>query len=269
MVIADTGAAIRSGWSFWKANIARAGGAVGLYTLAGVAVALAPALGWPPPWSMGLVLLQLLLSVMAHGALYRLALEPDHRGSAEYVPGPLGLQWRKAEWRLTGALLLILFFCVLVILALSFLALLAATAIYVVQGAKTVTPTAFLNTPGGLAVLLIGIVGVAALVWTLIRLSLAMPATVDSRLVQVFGAWGLTQGRVLDILAAAIVVGLPTIVLTGIVAALRESAPGVAIVIRIAAVLLASAVQAPIMVGVYTWFYRAVTSTGTAAVPHN
>ncbi len=267
---ADIGAALKAAFTFWRTETQRVPGAIILVVLAGLAAAVEPILGWPPLWLSLSGLVQVVLSVIAYGALFRLALASAHPDDKTFAIGPAGLQWSMVEWRLLGALALTVFFAFLVLIFLVFAAFLAAIVVYAMEGAKPTTPAGFFASTGGITLIGILVLGAIPLVWALVRLSLAMPATVDRGRVQVFATWDLTKGHVLAILIAAVIVGLPVLVLGMAASFAKQSGlDGVATGLRLVTALVAGAYQFPMAAGLYSHFYKVFGGRGAVDMPHN
>lgn len=168
----------------------------------------------------GLLAAYLLAAVMAQGALFRFAREPDRPDLRNPSIGPGGFQWGAIEGRLLAVILLrALLFGLLGALFLTVLA-----AIYVGMAAAEAGPgfavasqarwRPTLDALGWTVVSGVGLAGLAGLGWVALRLYLAFPATVARDQVQLLSTWVLTRTRVLRILAATILIALPSLGVT-------------------------------------------------------
>lgn len=139
----------------------------------------------------------LLTAPPAMGALYRVAVG----GEALKDLGPGGLQWTKTEWSLIGVATLLFLSAVLFCIPATALAAVATVALRYgaglgMQAAMQIGSFAFI------AVML-------AWVYTLLRVSLAAPASVAARQVKVFQTWPLTKGKALTLALSLIAAALP------------------------------------------------------------
>lgn len=131
------------------------------------------------------------------GALYRVAVG----GEALKDFGPGGLQWTRIEWSLIGVATLLFLSAVLFCIPATALAAVATVALrygagFGMQAAMQIGSFAFI------AVML-------AWVYTLLRVSLAAPASVAARQVKVFQTWPLTKGNALTLAVSLIGAALP------------------------------------------------------------
>lgn len=256
MGFSELGPALKAGLAFWRTALQRAWGALLLLTAVSIAgvVESAQDVGWT--WVLLTSLAELLATVLACGALFRLSLKCG-------APGPAGLQWNRVEWRILGAMLLTFFLIVLILLALVFVIMLLLAVIYVGFGAGSIpSPKGLSSTPAGQALIAVGVLGGFVLLWVLVRLSLAAPATVDRNAIKVFSTWPLSRGRTPTLFVIAILlgltiflrIGLPMLVANGVASSL--GAGGAAIALRVAASLVGGLVQLPILVGALSHVYR-------------
>jgi hypothetical protein len=201
--------AARASNAFRRENWARAIGPMVLIVIGATLSGL-----WQKPAPAAAALASLVEAagwVMSCGALLRLAFAPDHPGEAAFRPGRSGFQWGRVEWRLIGVGLL--GFAVFVAAALLF------GVVYAVAGGAMPDATGIHRPPPAVAIAA-GLVLFCALVYVGLRLSMAMPATVDRGEIRFFRTWPLTRGAVLPIfganlLIAAVVLGFSLIAIFG------------------------------------------------------
>jgi hypothetical protein len=231
-------------------------------------------------------LFSFVVSIMAAGALLRLAFQRDQPGRPDFRIGPQGLQWRGPEWRLTGAALLLLLVFFLMSLALIFVLVLFGVFLGLTgvmsgigegasadQIAERLGPGA----AGGLALMLLAFL--VAVLWLAVRLALYSPATVAQGRIQLFATYSLTKGRFWKLLGTIVLASLPTIV-AGLVAggvvqvlgqAQVEDGPKIVALpvglgLGFAVGAVASFVQLPLISGVYAELYRKLAG-GVPAEP--
>ncbi|MDE2356059.1 MAG: hypothetical protein KGL69_04810 [Alphaproteobacteria bacterium] len=207
------GAAL-AGWRFplraWRA----AWPWLGLQIVVAAALTVTPirVAGWG--WDGAL----LLASLLAWSRLANLAIDK---------PPPRGLRAETAAAaRLAGALILTAIFLFLLAL-LGFVILLcfayaAASAGHGFVASDVTTWPGAVEVRGRILVSGIGLAIGAALLWTALRVSLAVFATADEGVVRMIATWPITRGRTLTILAAVILVALPPL---AVVLGLRLLAP--------------------------------------------
>lgn len=259
MGFSELGPALSAGLAFWRTALPRVWGALLLLTaiaVAGVVEAVQDA-GWT--WVLLTSVVEMLATVLACGALFRLSLGRD-------APGPVGLQWNKVEWRILGAMLLTFFLILLILLAIVFVIMLLLAVLYVGLGAGSVpSPKGLPSTPAGQALIAVGAFGGLVLLWVLVRLSLAIPATVDRGAIQVFSTWSLSRGRTLALLLIAILLGMPIFLRLGLPMLIPNAiastlgAGGAATALRIVGSVLGGLVQLPVLAGALTEVYRRST----------
>jgi len=158
----------------------------------------------------------LLASVMAQGALFRFARGGSRRHGRGSSIGLAGFQWGSIEWRLLAVILLrgtlfgLLGALFLTVLAAIYIGMAAAEAApgFAVAARSGWRPA--LNPLGWTVVSGVGLGGLAGLTWIALRLYLAFPATVAAGRVQLLSTWVFPRGRVLTILAAMILIALPS-----------------------------------------------------------
>ena len=268
MNISEIGPALGAGFAFWRRAFPRVWGALLLLTVISLAGVAEAANGVSAGWVLLTSVAELAATVVACGALFRLALSSESDRASP--PGPVGLQWTRVEWRIAGAYALTFFLILLIALAVVFVILLLIAILYIGMGAGAVPAKGFLASPAGQATLWLGATGGLLLLWVLVRLSLSVPATVDRGTVQVFSTWPLTRGRTLALLAIAILLGmpiflrlgLPMLIPDGIAQILDDGAASVAL--RCLACLLGGLVQLPILAGALSFIYRRAAGTEVA-----
>ncbi|QUD88487.1 hypothetical protein [Phenylobacterium montanum] len=146
-------------------------------------------------------LMAMAASTATYGALYRAGL-----GQAD-ENGPGGLQWKAAEWRILGAVVLLVAMVALPISAL-FVAIFGSMAASVKS-----SPAAAIAMAGWLGLLFL--ILAPLVIWVSVRISPYLAATVDQKRIVVFGAWDLTRGAFWPIFGALIVVGIASALVVG------------------------------------------------------
>ena len=267
MNVSELGPSLRAAVALWRSALPRVWGALLLLTAVSLLGIWEGAAGIGPGWVLFTSVLEILATVVAFGALFRLAL-PD---SASGAPGPLGLQWTRVEFRMLGAFALTFFLVLLIALAVVFAVLVLIAVLYIGMGAGGV-PNNFASSPAGRASLWIGGLGALVLLYVLIRLSLSLPATVARGVIQVFSVWSSSRGRVVPLLVVAILFGLPMFLRLGLpmlipmaIAGMIERSNGITsltIGLRVLAGVLGGFVQLPMLAGALAYLYpRAVEAT--------
>ncbi len=262
---------VRAAIGFWREATPRVWAPLAVFTAVLAGMQIATALGLAPVWRLASVLVVLLTSALAYGALFRIAFEPEHPGDADFRHGPAGLQWGKPEWRILAATLLLLLFYLLVVLGAVFLAFLVAVAFGAAGDLRPARAGGFFATPAGLAAMFVLLASFVGLLWSTIRLSMALPATVDRKQVQVFSVWNITKGHVWIILGAALLTGLPSLAvgLAGGLANAMSDSSGLRLALGLLGALVGGFVQAPLTAGLYSHIYRLLRdrSGGDTAQP--
>jgi hypothetical protein len=205
--------AVRAAESFRRLHWRQVKGALALVFVANM-VAVAMSVGENLARELLMQAVMLPCSVVASGALLRLAFADEHPNDPEFTPGPGGLQWGKTEWRLMGVWGVLLFLVVLAVLALAFLSMLlavAGAAVGIISGPIG----AGVEPPQGLVVMggLLGLVTMLAFIYVGVRLCLSFPATVAEKRVLVAQTWPLTRGQFWPILGAWALINIPLITL--------------------------------------------------------
>ncbi len=265
---------VRAAVQFWRDAPAKVWGALAIFAATIVVVQSAQAAGAAPIWMLLGAVVEIFASVLAYGALLRLSFSGEHPGDADFALGAAGVQWGQPEWRLLGATLLLMVFYLFVIIGAVFLLFLVGVIVAAAEGGHSTTPAGLLGSPSGLAVLAVLIVCVVGVVWSSIRLSLSLPATVDRKQVQVFSVWGLTKGYAVTLLVAGLICLLPGLII-GTLAVLVKTHFGAALPLWGAVLigLVVSAVtvfvQSPLVIGLYSHFYRLLRVRGAedASIP--
>ena len=261
----STGEALRAAARLWKPMLI--GAWAPLLGLVVLALAISPAFGLAPLWPLLLAPVDLLVSVLAYGAMMRIALADRHAGDAVWRPGPAGLQWTGIETRLLGAFLLIALFFVLALLGAVFATLLTAVIVAAVTGQLPRAGGAFLATPSGMAAAAVAAVTLAFALWAGVRLILSTAATVDRRQVQVFSTWRMTQGSALPLFLALLAIALPAVLLSAAGRLVGGQIGGV--ILWSGYALVVGLVQTPLTAGVAAWAYRQLSTPVENAAPHN
>jgi len=258
--------ALRAAAALWRPTLS--GAWAPLLGLVPLALAISPAFGLAPVWSLVLAPFDLVVSVVAYGAMMRVALADRHVGDEAYRPGPGGLQWATIETRLLGAFLLIGLFVALAAIGAVFATLLTAIIVAAVTGQFPRAGGGFLATPSGMAATAVFAVTMAFTLWACVRLILSTAATADRRQVQVFSTWRLTQGSALPLFLALAVIAAPAIVLSGVAGRLAAGHV-VGLLLRVGAALVVGLVQTPLTAGVSAYAYRRLSAAAEWAAPHN
>jgi hypothetical protein len=209
------------------------------------------------PWRWGSLILVLGAVTIALGALYRLALRQE-------TPGPAGLQWRRAEWRLSAVLVLsLVFLSILGLLAfvviLSF-AFAVASAGHGFVTALPMTWGAAVDGRGRAVMTVVWALVLSGMGWAALRLSLAPATSVARERVQVLASWPITRGLVLPILAAQILLGAaPLGLASALLAGLSRSSHPPPLALwsgSLAAGLLVAGGWLPLSAGLMAHLYR-------------
>ena len=258
---------VRAAVQFWREATPRVWGALAIFAIVIAAVQSAQAAGAAPIWMLLGAAVEIFASVLAYGALLRLAFAGDHPGDAEFALGGAGVQWGKPEWRLLGATLLLMLFYLFVIIGVIFLLFLVAVVFAAVEGVRSTTPAGLLHSPSGLAVVAVLIVCTLGVLWSSIRLSLSLPATVDRKQVQVFSVWALTKGHLTALVVSGVICLLPGLIV-GTLAVWAKTSLGTslplsgAILIGVVVSAVTVFVQSPLVIGLYSHFYRLLRVRG-------
>ncbi len=198
-------AAVGAAWRFLATAWRRAWAAM---LITGALLGALWALGaWSPqsPWRPEAVLLVGAAAAMAEGALYRLALGKGR-------PGPAGLQWGRAEWRLGAVWGLTVAF--LFILGMLAFVMVLATAFGVAtsgRGFVMALPATWAGSVDGVGRAVVGAVGalcLAGLIWAGTRVSLGAPASIDQGRVQLLATWAASRRLVAPILLGRFLLGV-------------------------------------------------------------
>ena len=209
------------------------------------------------PWPLEILLPALLAMVMVQGALYRVAL-----GVGE--PGPTGLQWGAAEfrlatvWGLTAVFIAILgMLAFVVVLAFAFAVASAGPGFVVSQIA---TWAAAVDTRGRIVVGCVSLFAAVGLTWAAARVAFASAASISEGRLQVLASWPLTRGRVLAVIIGRVLVGLPVAAAAAVALGLLSGVSGTAPVgVWVAAVAIAvviGGVWLPLGAGLMAYLYQ-------------
>jgi hypothetical protein len=272
---------VRAAFEFRRLHWRTVAGVLGLVALGGTLNAAGEMSGDRGAQMIGEIV-YVIGTAMAYAALMRLAFADEHPGDPEFRPGPQGFQWGKPEWRLLGVAVLILFAYVIAFVMFLFFAMLV---IIVAGGAGVLkdgaTPDDLLKAlgPGGATVLGLLVIAFAlGLLYVAVRISLAPAATVARRRISVFDTWALTKGQVWPLLAATLLVSLPSIV-AGIVVgviqnqtgqptgprdAMQIAMPG-ALIVGLIPGLVVAFIQLPLSVGLVAYLFRGLRPPAEAA----
>ncbi len=212
----------------------------------------------------------LVVVLMTYGAVFRIAFASRHGDDPAFTPGVSGVQWRAMEWRMLGALLLLVLFYAIVI-AVAFVAVAGVAfgiALNKGQIAALTTPQALLaalGPEGQTAVTVLGTVAYAALIYLAIRLSLVLAATADEGRIAVLRTWKLTKGQVWRILASMVLIQLPVLFVSVMVAALARAGASGGMGLATDALAPAGALSAGLIIGVLTGGVAAPLGAGVLA----
>ena len=239
---------LRFAVNLWRRAMAQAWGALGLYA---AIYAAGLVLHLPPPALLLLAVAELFVSAVVHGALMRIGLG-DGAGL-----GPAGLQWTRVETRILLARLLLGLVLILLLVGAIFLMMLAGAVVMAAIGQKPATD--FFVTQAGAAVILAGLASGVASVWTMTRLAMSGPATVDRGEVQVFATWRMTAGlRPWRLLFWSPLFGVAAFAL-GFLLRTTERTGGLdgstALVASLAYALVFAFIETPIVAGVSVYAY--------------
>ncbi len=209
------------------------------------------------PWRWGALLVVVTLGVVVAGGLYRLALGDER-------PGPVGLQWGGAEWRLSAVLALsATFLSVLALLAFVVVLAFAFAVASAGHGFVVAHPATWASAVDGRGRAIVGCVGAVelfGLVWAAARISMGGAASIALGKVQVLASWPVTRGLVAPILIGGILLGGPpfagAITLLGAVSVQAAPFPGLTLLAGGAAGLLLAGLWLPTSVGLMAYLYR-------------
>lgn len=256
--------AVGEGFAFWRSSWRQAA-----VPLAAVALLAVVSQGLAQPISIIADLANLAMVVVVQGALYRLALAGKTEPPLD-APGPLGLQWRRLEWRILGLILLVdllllagavVVFFVLATVAVGFIGPDAANMTTPEQMAAALGPTG----QGVLGALLLA--AAIGFIWLMTRLTMAMPATVAEGRIRLFSTWRLTRGHVLPLLGALLLIALPLGVIS-LLAGMIDAADGDLLNTRWASIVgnaVGLIFYIPISVGLFSHLYLRLRPEGPAA----
>lgn len=220
-------------------------------------------------------LLNWVLSIVATGALLRLAFRADQPDRADFQVGAQGFQWRNTETQLLLAALTLVFIFAMAVLALIFVLILIGVfaglsgALASVQAAATPDELVEQLGPGLATAFMLVLLGfLCVVIWLAVRLTLYAPATVAEGRMRVFESMALTKGRFWKLLGALILASLPTILASviagGVVEAVGEQGEDgtkvvdlpLGLALGLITGLVVSLVQIPLVIGVYAELYR-------------
>lgn len=269
--------AVKAAFEFTKINAPKAAGVLSIILLFDIASVIAPtpeAMTVDLP-RLALKAVQTLFTIVAEGALFRLAFASEHGGDPAFRIGPLGLQWGRAETRLLGAnlLLYLLFFIALLFLAIILIVVLGAgmfingTSAASLKSASMASPTMSPEQVSQWALALTPLLLVSLYVY--LRICLFGAATVAENKVMVFSTWSLTRGNVMPILGASFVIALPLVVLS-LLATLPGEPRTVSIVIELLSCVVDAFLIRPMSCGLYAHIYAALRTNApveAAGVP--
>ena len=243
--------AVRASIAFLKSSVPRTYGILGLVMLVNLA-------GWfltANPFAS--LLVSIPFNVMAAAALMRLAFMDEHAGDPDFRLGPSGLQWRMTEWRLLGAIALLAFLLLIGVLFLVMLVFICGAAAVLTAGTKGVeavgsAPASPQATAIGSALLL---AGTMLAVFVKVHVCLYPAATVTTKKIQVFSTWPLTRGQFWPILAATIVLNLPSLILS-MLAVYVPTSLGLSPIFGVVLAGVNAFVELPLLNGLYAYLYK-------------
>lgn len=262
--------AVKAAFEFTKINAPKTAGVLSIILLFDIASVIAPS---PDTMSvdftrLALKALETLFSIVAQGALYRLAFAGEHSGDHDFRVGPLGLQWGKPETRLLGAtvLLYFLFFIALLFLAIILIVVMGAGMFVSANGAaslKSASMTSPTLSPQQMSQLALDFLPLLlATLYVYLRICLYGAATVAERKILVFSTWRLTRGNVWPILVASFVVALPLLVLS-VLATLPGEPRTASIIIALLSCVVDAFLIRPMSCGLYAHIYAALRTTAS------
>lgn len=265
----SVGGALSYAWTLWRGHWREIWGVLALNGLAWT-VFCAGLFAGNPSLLLGGGLAQMLISLAVYGAVVRLACGADHPDDPDFRLGGLGLQWRRMELRLLGAQLLIYLFAAIFLTLL--MLVLAAGMMAVMMTRQGPLPAMMTQQqlqamlgPQGMEALQISM-GVAQLIMilVLVRLSLSLATTADTGRISVLRTWKVVRGRYWQILAATILIVLPTWLIMSLAGAQGDSQaaalpPGEMFAYSLICGGWAGAAATPLMAAVQTYFYRKLT----------
>ena len=218
-------ACVREAWGFlrdnWRLLTPAAAAAAAIAEIGPAAVLLfSPAGSAAGPSGLGLVVLipAILASAMFNATVLRKAVREEFKA-------PIGLDLSSDEWRLLGVATSIMLLAIPIFLLIS--VLLTFTALRSGAGSPEAIEALAAN-PGALAeamiqamgpfgslVLLLAMVGAAAIVIGLV--ALANAATLGERRIVIFQAWSWMSGNTLRVFAAILLTVIPTLLATALI----------------------------------------------------
>ncbi|MDB5481524.1 MAG: hypothetical protein JWO83_2577 [Caulobacteraceae bacterium] len=251
-------AAVGAAWRFLATAWRQAWAAM---LLTGALIGALGALGlWAPrsPWRLEALLVVAAAAAMAEGALYRIALGKER-------PGPAGLQWGRAEWRL-GAVWGLTAAFLFVLGLLAFVVVLATAFGVATSGrgfvmALPATWAAAVDARGRAVVAVVGALCAAGLVWAGTRIALGAPASIDRGKVQLLATWAASRRLVAPILLGRVLLGVGPIGLAWVLlrAASRGGHPVGALPLWAASLgagFVLAGLWLPLSVGLMAYLYR-------------
>ena len=194
------GGALGYAWTLWTQNWRAIWPALALNSLAASA-AFTGDIGHNRLLSACASLVMMITQIVVYGAVFRKAFGARHEGDPAFAVAPSGVRWRSVEWRMLAANLLVglFFFLIIILCAVGLFALVVGFASSSgVKLTEQTTPEAIQAAMGPVAsaLLLTALVVVAAaLLYTWVRLILALPATADRNRISVLSTWRLTRGE--------------------------------------------------------------------------
>jgi hypothetical protein len=253
---------VRASIAFLKYSVPQAYGILGLVMIVNLA-------GWFLTANpIATLLVAVPFNIMASAALMRLAFADEHPGDPAFRLGPLGLQWRMTEWRLLGAVCLLALLLVIGILFMVMLVFIFGAAAVLTTGAKAVQaagtqPASPAAAATGSALLL---AGAMTAVFVKVHVCLYPAATVTKNKIEVFSTWPLTKGQFWPILAATILLNLPSVILS-MLAVYVPVSMGFSPVFGIFLAGVNAFVELPLLNGLYAFLYRGLRPPMATAAP--
>ena len=254
---------VRAAIAFARAAVPRVAGVLGLVMLLNIAGDMAS----DRFAEIATFLAALLASLMANGALLRLAFADEHAGDVEFKIGPQGFQFGQPELRLLGAILLLALFGLIAFLFMLLLVIIFTLAMLVaVHGQAAITPATKLPPDVQGVVLGLVLIFAVAILWLAVRICLYPAATIAQKRIQVFSTWTITAGSWWRIFAACLVLFIPALALGGMLS-LTSGVPALQAGVAILSAGVNAFVELPLFCGLYAHLYKQLRGGAPAYVP--
>ena len=210
------------------------------------------------------------------GALFRLRLDGDHPGDANFTAHPAGFQWGGLEWRvlvanwIVGLIIGVLAFVLFFVWAIALGIVLQgnpADMQSIEGGSQSEKLAAFGHVmlgPGGVVSAVILLPTVIGLFYLGIRLMLFTPFAADTRSFDLGKAWGIAKGAMLALSVSVIAIFVADFIVGAVAGFLFGAAAGVSGHINeakgwgsAAGTVLSGAINPPLFAGLALYVYRA------------